>query len=107
MAEWQRISCGVHKVQSVHPGILLCPRYCCILPLHLAERVHQMADVQVCCHLHAAGITKVIINPTRQSTLGDRAFPVTALWVRNTLSVVIRTVPSTCINFGTSTMAEN
>ena len=52
------------------------------------------ADIRVRCHLRSADTTTLLVPPTRQVTLGDRAFPVAAARAWNSLPAQIRAASS-------------
>ena len=51
-------------------------------PPYLADEIHRVADIDSRRQLRSASTTLLVVPPMRHSTIGDRAFPVTAspLW---------------------------
>ena len=53
--------------------------------LYLAEEFHQSSYVDAHQHLRSASTSSLVVRRSRLSTIGDRAFPVTASQLLNTL----------------------
>jgi len=71
--------------------------YRCLIgtaPSYLAETLHLTADVGSRRRLRSASTSTLVIPSTRRTTLGDRAFPVTAARAWNTLPWSVRSAPS-------------
>ena len=71
--------------------------YCCLIgtaPSYLAETLHLTADVGSPRRLRSASTSTMVILSTRRTTLGDRAFPVTAARSWNALPSSVRSAPS-------------
>jgi len=71
--------------------------YRCIIgmaPLYLAETLHSTADLGSRRLLRNASTSTLVIPSTRRTTLGDRAFPVTAARAWNALPSSVHSVPS-------------
>jgi len=71
--------------------------YRCLIgtvPSYLAETLHLTADVGSRRHLRSASTSTLVIPTTRRTTLGDRAFPVTAARAWNALPLYVRSAPS-------------
>jgi len=60
----------------------------------LNETLHLTADVGSRRHLRSASTSTLVIPSTRRTTLGDRAFPLTAARVWNALPSSVRSAPS-------------
>ena len=56
-----------------------------VAPLYLADDLCQTADVEARCRLSSASSPSLVVRRTRLSTYGDRAFPVAASRVWNSL----------------------
>jgi len=54
-------------------------------PSYLADELSQPADFEARCRLHSASSSSLIVRRARLSTIGDRAFPVAAARVCNSL----------------------
>jgi len=54
-------------------------------PPYLADELHRVADVDSRRRLRSASTSSLVVPPMRHSTIGDRAFPVAALRVWNSL----------------------
>jgi hypothetical protein len=63
-------------------------------PSYLADSLHLVADVDGRRHLRSAGTSTLVIQSTRRSTLGDRAFPVAVSRAWNSLPPSIRAATS-------------
>ena len=59
-------------------------------PSYLAESIRRPADIKGSRHLRSSATTTLIVPPTRRSTLGDRAFPVSAARAWNSLPSAVR-----------------
>ena len=71
--------------------------HCCLhgsAPAYLAEILHRTTEVSACRCLRYADNLSLIIPSTRRSTLGDRAFPVAASRVWNSLPNSMRNIES-------------
>ena len=71
--------------------------YRCIIgmaPSYLAEILHLTADLGSRRCLWSAAMPTLVIPSTRRTTLGDRAFPVTAAQAWNALPSYVRSAPS-------------
>ena len=66
-------------------------------PMYLAENICPTANVVSRRHLRSSDTTTLVVQPTRRSTLGDRAFPVAASRAWNSLPASVRTAPSLSI----------
>ena len=54
-------------------------------PPYLADELHKVADIDSRRRLRSASMSTLVVPPTRHSTIGDRAFPVAASHVWNSL----------------------
>ena len=63
-------------------------------PSYLAETLHSTADVGSRRRLRSASKSTLVIPTTRRTTLGDRAFSVTAARAWNALPSSVRSAPS-------------
>ena len=71
--------------------------YRCLIgtaPSYLAETLHLTADVGSPRRLRSASTSTLVIPSTRRTTLGDRAFPVTAARAWNALPSSVCSAPS-------------
>ena len=71
--------------------------YRCLIgtaPSYFAETLHSTADVGSRRRLRNASKSTLVIPTTRRTTLGDRAFPVTAARAWNALPSSVRSTPS-------------
>ena len=71
--------------------------YRCLIgtaPSYPAETLHLTADVGSRRRLQSASTLTLIIPSTRRTTLGDRAFPVTAARAKNALPSSVHSAPS-------------
>ena len=72
----------------------------CVLVLHgsapqyLAETLQLTSDVDSRLRLRSGSTSTLLVPPTRQITLGDRAFPVAAARAWNALPAMIRSASS-------------
>ena len=60
-----------------------------LAPSYLSEGLQRAADVDARRRLRSASTTALVVPPTRRSTIGDRAFPVAASRVWNSLPVAV------------------
>ena len=74
--------------------VLACRCLICTAPSRLAETLHSTADVGSRRRLRSASTSTLVIPSTRHTTLGDRAFPVTAARAWNALPSSVRSAPS-------------
>jgi len=63
-------------------------------PPYLAEMLHPTTDVDGRCCLRSAATPTLLVPSTRQSSLGDRAFPVAASRAWSCLPADVRDAPS-------------
>jgi len=63
-------------------------------PSYLAKTLHLTSDIEACRRLRSGCTSILFIPETRQSSLGDRAFPLAAARAWNTLPVSLRTASS-------------
>ena len=63
-------------------------------PSYLAETLLSTADLGSRRRLRSASTSTLVIPTTRRTTLGDRAFPVTAARAWNALPSSVRSAPS-------------
>jgi len=63
-------------------------------PSYLAEILHSTADIGFRLRLRSASTSTLVIPFTRHTTLGDRAFPVSAARAWNALPSSVRSAPS-------------
>ena len=71
--------------------------YCCLTgtaPSYLTETLRSTADVGSRRRLRSASKSTLVIPTTRRTTLGDRAFSVTAARAWNALQSSVRSAPS-------------
>ena len=54
-----------------------------LAPSYLADELHHPAESEFRRHLGSASYHELSVPRTRLSTYGDRAFPVTAVWIWN------------------------
>jgi len=83
-----------HSVPFVCPCLPLFARYSVVPPQYLAETLHLTSDTEACRRLQSGSTSTLFVPATRRSSLGDRAFPVAAARLWNTLLVSLRTVSS-------------
>jgi len=70
--------------------------YRCLIgtaPSYIAETLHLTADVGSRRRLQSASTSTLVVPSTRRTTLGDRAFPVTAARAWNALPSSVRSAP--------------
>ena len=70
--------------------------YCCqhdIGPSYLAAELHRVADVKLRRRLRSASTTAIFVPQTSHTTIGDRAFPVAAAHVWNSLPPSVTSSP--------------
>ena len=64
---------------------------------YLVDELCQVADVEARQRLRSSSSSSLIVSRTRLSTVGDRAFPVAAARVRNSLPEHITSAPSVAV----------
>jgi len=74
-------------------------------PSYLADDLHRVADLDSRRRLRSASTSALVVPRTRHSTLGDRAFPVAAARVWNSLPVYV-TESATLLTFRSRLKAE-
>ena len=85
------------KVPEIIQFRLCVVAYRCIIgtaPSYLAETLHSTADVGLRRRLRCASTSTLVMPSTRRTTLGDRAFPVTAARAWIALPSSVRSAPS-------------
>jgi len=68
-----------------------------VAPPYLADELCQPADTETRCRLLSASASSLIVRRTQLSTVGDRAFPVTAPCIWNSLLQHVTSAPSLAI----------
>jgi len=68
-----------------------------VAPSYLADELYQPADTKARRRLRSASSSSLIVRRTRLSTVGDRAFPVTATRIWNGLPQHVTSAPSLAI----------
>ena len=68
-------------------------------PPYLAQSIRRTTDVEGCCHLRSSTTMTLVVLSVQRSTLGDRAFPVTASRAWNSLLPAIQITISSLIPF--------
>jgi len=68
-------------------------------PSYITDELCQVADVEARQRLRSSSSSSLIVSRTRHSTVGDRAFPVAAARVWNSL-------PDSCLTFPTSVIVQ-
>jgi len=63
------------------------------MPAYLTDELCQMADVEACQRLHSSSSSSLIVSRTRLPAVGDRAFPVAAARVWNSLPDLVTSAP--------------
>ena len=63
-------------------------------PSYLADELRELADFEARCRLRSASSSSLVIRRTRLSTVGDRAFPVAAARVCNSLPQHVKSAQS-------------
>ena len=66
-------------------------------PAYLTDELCQVADVQARQRLRSSSSSSLIVSRTRLLTVGDRAFPVTAALVWNSLTDHVTSAPSVAV----------
>jgi len=66
-------------------------------PAYLTDELCQVADVEARRRLRSSSSSSLIVSRTRLSTVGDRAFPVAAARVWNSLPDLVTSVPSVAV----------
>ena len=66
-------------------------------PAYLTDELCQVADVEARQRLRSSSSSSLIVSRTRLSTVGDRAFPVTAARVWNSLPDLVTSAPSVAV----------
>ena len=74
-------------------------------PSYLADELHRVANLDSRRRLRSASTSALIVPRTRHTTLGDRAFPVAAARVWNSLPVYV-TESATLLTFRSRLKAE-
>ena len=64
------------------------------VPAYLTENIRLTANVEIHHHLRSSTTTTLVVPPVQRCTLGDRAFPVAAPRVWNSLPPSLRNVSS-------------
>ena len=90
----QRISTIGWRSRSVFSSVCvsLPIAVCTVAPHSTSPRL--TSDTEACRHLRSGSTSTLFVPATRRSSLGDRAFPVAAARLWNTLPVSLRTVSS-------------
>ena len=87
----------------VHRGFSMCPilTYCICLhessPAYLTDKLCQVADVEARQRLRSSSSSSLIVSRTRLLAVGDRAFPVAAARVWNSLPDLVTSAPSVAV----------
>jgi len=68
-----------------------------VAPPYLADELRQPADTEARCRLRSASTSSLIVRRTRLSTVFDRAFPVAAPRIWNSLPQHVTSAPSLAI----------
>jgi len=68
-----------------------------VAPPYLADELCRPADTEARCRLRSASASSLIVRRTRLSTVGDRAFPVAAPRIWNSLPQHVTSAPSLAI----------
>ena len=66
-------------------------------PAYLTDELCQVADVEARRRLRSSSSSSLIVSSTRLSTIGDRAFPVAAARVWNSLPDHVTSAPSVAV----------
>jgi len=66
-------------------------------PAYLTDELCQVADVEARRRLRSSSSSSLIVSRTRLSTIGDRAFPVAAACVWNSLPDHVTSAPSVAV----------
>ena len=66
-------------------------------PAYLTDELCQVADVEARQQLRSSSSSSLIVSCTRLLTVGDRAFPVAAARVWNSLSDLVTSAPSIAV----------
>jgi len=66
-------------------------------PAYLTDELCQVADVEARQRLRSSSSSSMIVSRTRVLTVGDRAFPVTAARVWNSLPDLVTSTPSAAV----------
>ena len=66
-------------------------------PAYLIDELCQVADVEARRQLHFSSFSSLIVSRTQLSTVGDRAFPVAAVRVWNSLPDLVTSAPSVAV----------
>ena len=66
-------------------------------PVYLTDELCQVADVEARRRLRSNSSSSLIVSRTRLLTVGDRAFPVTASRVWNSLPDLVTSAPSVAV----------
>ena len=74
---------GADRLQAGSPCLQVSAR--CSTAVYLADELCQPADTEARCRRRSASASSLIARRTRLSTVGDRAFPVAALRIWNSL----------------------
>ena len=82
---------GPDHVQTGYTGILVYAwfQHVCMVPAYLAETLNRAADVDSRRRLRSGSSTALLVPMTGRRTLGDRAFPVAAAQVWNSLPTTL------------------
>jgi len=76
------------------------PVYKCLhgsAPAYLSDELCQVADVEARQRLRCSSSSSLIVSHTRLSTVGDRAFPVAAARVWNSMPDLVTSAPSVAV----------
>jgi hypothetical protein len=65
-----------------------------LAPSYLSNDLQRVSDLDARRRLRSAATSTLVVPPTRLSTVGDRAFPVAAARIWNTLPASITSSPS-------------
>jgi len=68
-----------------------------VTPPYLADELCQPADTKARCRLRSASASSLVVRHTRLSTVGDRALPVAAPRIWNSLPQHVASAPSLAI----------
>ena len=78
-------------------AVLVCKCLHGSAPAYLIDELCQVADVEARQRLRSSSSSSLIISRTRLSTVGDRAFPVAAARVWNSLPELVTSAPSVAV----------
>jgi len=92
LVEGSRADC---ILQICSPCVQVSPRVCTCM--YLTDELCQVADVEACQQLRSSSSSSLIVSRTWLSTVGDRAFPVAAARVWNSLPDLVTSAPSVAV----------